>query len=994
MSSVIKFDPSSFYRRVSEGRISKEELAEYFTFSGADIREIKNVRGDHNRIAFALHLVAYRVSGAPPERFDRVSQPVLAYIAKQLHIKLTFEKLKYAARKRNQTRYDHAKRARKYLGFKTFTPAHKRELLETLVSVAMVTDSPGQLNQIAYLKLFEDKVERPKSYAIDRLSGRARVIATETIRRVIDEQLTDEQRGSFVLLLTEKVGKRETLFNNLKEPPAKPGMKNLQKLSDRLAQIEAVGVEDLDLSKVPKNRIKILSGICLRDNAADMLKRPPLERNAMLVCLLKRIAADTRDFLATMFEILASRALKRAKEELKEVAAKNEAILAELAARYGLVAETILDKKVVEERLREEIWKKVPKFQVVKDLQTIRDMGNLEQSSGMKLFIRQYGSVMRFFPKFLSSVTLRSQRVDDPLLVAAEAIRDGLLKGMRDLPPDYKYDFLEDEYKDAIPNFEGSDRRRLYELGVMVGVLKGLQSGDIYIKGASRYADFHDHLIPASEWLENRTQYYKDLSLPEDPRAYLQKLNEQMKKSIEKVAAALKQENGVSIVDGRFSVAPLEAISDSQKVLDLRGEIHDRMPQIDISDLLIQIDKITGFREDFRKLPDLILKAHKLPAFFATIVDRGCNVGPSKMSQCSGLSLQELSRMWKDFFMEDTLKAALARLVNAHHRFPLTSVWGSGDSAAADALRFGLRGSSLLGSKSTPFFGFRKDGVGMYFFVSDQYQPFYIDVVPLRTREATYALDGLLGHESDLDPYELFTDTAGYTEIVFALFQMLGLRFAPRLRDIADAQLYHLDEKMVFEGFGRISSKSLNLELIFRHWDEIVRIIASINDLTVTPSLILKRMGSYSRNNSLVLAFQELGRLVKTIFILDYVSDPDLRRRILVGINKLDQVHLAGRAVHYGRQGEIRVPGYHEQLYRASCLNIILMCILLWNTLQIDRLRPQLEKDGFSVTDEVLSHISPMMFEHINFYGKFKFDIKKAAESAMKYFAKVFATGI
>ena len=52
------------------------------------------------------------------------------------------------------------------------------------------------------------------------------------------------------------------------------------------------------------------------------------------------------------------------------------------------------------------------------------------------------------------------------------------------------------------------------------------------------------------------------------------------------------------------------------------------------------------------------------------------------------------------------------------------------------------------------------------------------------TSTPTYVLDAILGNETELAILEHTTDTAGATEIIFALFDLLGLRFTPRLRDI------------------------------------------------------------------------------------------------------------------------------------------------------------------------------------------------------------------
>lgn len=62
-------------------------------------------------------------------------------------------------------------------------------------------------------------------------------------------------------------------------------------------------------------------------------------------------------------------------------------------------------------------------------------------------------------------------------------------------------------------------------------------------------------------------------------------------------------------------------------------------------------------------------------------------------------------------------------------------------------------------------------------------------MVNVGVRDSTYVLDGLLCHESDLRIEEHYTDTAGFTDHVFALMHLPGFRFAPRIRDLAYIKL-------------------------------------------------------------------------------------------------------------------------------------------------------------------------------------------------------------
>ena len=124
-------------------------------------------------------------------------------------------------------------------------------------------------------------------------------------------------------------------------------------------------------------------------------------------------------------------------------------------------------------------------------------------------------------------------------------------------------------------------------------------------------------------------------------------------------------------------------------------------------------------------------------------------------------------------------------------------------------------------------------------------------------RDATYVLDGLLYHESDIRIEEHYTDTSGFTDHVFALMHLLGFRFAPRIRDLADKRLFVADSKKEYPAINTMIGDAINIKHISSHWDEILRLAASIKHGTVTASLILRKLGSYPRQNGLAMALRE-----------------------------------------------------------------------------------------------------------------------------------------
>jgi TnpA family transposase len=262
-------------------------------------------------------------------------------------------------------------------------------------------------------------------------------------------------------------------------------------------------------------------------------------------------------------------------------------------------------------------------------------------------------------------------------------------------------------------------------------------------------------------------------------------------------------------------------------------------------------------------------------------------------------------------------------------------------------------------------------GVLFYTHVSDQYAPFHTKVINANVRDATHVLDGLLYHESDLRIEEHYTDTAGFTDHVFALCHLLGFRFAPRIRDLADKRIYVLEKGSGYPALAGLVGGTLNVRLIATHWNEILRLASSIKQGTVTASLILRKLGAYPRQNSLALALRELGRVERTLFTLEWLQSPELRQRVQLGLNKGEAKNALARAVFFNRLGELRDRSFENQRYRASGLNLVVAAIVLWNTVYLGRAVNGLREQGQSVDEYLLAHLSPLGWEHINLTGDY-----------------------
>ncbi|VCX58274.1 Putative transposase (identified by ISEscan HMM) [Escherichia coli] len=315
---------------------------------------------------------------------------------------------------------------------------------------------------------------------------------------------------------------------------------------------------------------------------------------------------------------------------------------------------------------------------------------------------------------------------------------------------------------------------------------------------------------------------------------------------------------------------------------------------------------------------------------------------------------------------DETYSAALAELVNHQYRHAFAAHWGDGTSSS-DGQRFRAGGRGESTGHVNPKYG-SEPGRLFYTHISDQYAPFSTRVVNVGVRDSTYVLDGLLYHESDLRIEEHYTDTAGFTDHVFALMHLLGFRFAPRIRDLGETKLPC--RRACKPDVAPADRRHLNIKHVRAHWDDILRPASSIKQGTVTASLMLRKLGSYPRQNGLAVPLRELGGSSARCSsrtgckVLNCAA-------VHAGLNKGEARNSLARAVFFNRLGEIRDRSFEQQRYRASGLNLVTAAIVLWNTVYLERATQGLVEAGKPVDGELLQFLSPLGWEHINLTGDY-----------------------
>jgi TnpA family transposase len=420
-------------------------------------------------------------------------------------------------------------------------------------------------------------------------------------------------------------------------------------------------------------------------------------------------------------------------------------------------------------------------------------------------------------------------------------------------------------------------------------------------------------------------------------------------------------------------LTPLDRLEDTESLHALRPAIQGRVPRATIPDLLLEIMQRTGFARCFTHLSERQARIeHFEISLCAALVAEFCNIGfePVGRQDVPALRRERLTWISQNFIRPETIAAASARIVSAHATPPLAKLWGAGDVASADGMRFTAPASAIHAGPNPKYFG-QARGVTWYNLMSNQFSGLNGIVVPGTLRDSLVLLALLLEQETELEPMEFMTDTAAYSDAVFGMFWLLGYQFSPRLADLGDAKLWRIDRKADYGPFNSLGKGTINLALIRENWADAMRLAGSLKLGHLKAAGIMRTLQVKDKPTTLARALAEIGRIAKTIHVLHYIYDSLFRRRILTQLNHTELRHRLGRRIYPGERGEIRSALREGQEEQLGSLGLALNAVSHRNAIYMQEALRQ----GMDVHDEDVSHLSPLIWRHLNVLGRYDFSL-------------------
>lgn len=518
-----------------------------------------------------------------------------------------------------------------------------------------------------------------------------------------------------------------------------------------------------------------------------------------------------------------------------------------------------------------------------------------------------------------------------------------------------------------------------YEFLVYRLLRNALESGDLYVNHSNEFRQFEDDLISDARWT------HKDAVLAEIAQPILTA-------PIEETLAALrtKLEDRLVNVNQRVAAcvnANIKVIGQGDKkrwslIYPTAPEtgnapFYNQLPGIAVADLLRFVNEQTHFLNAFEHVLNRAVKhAPDLREILACVVAFGTNMGLGKMAEVSGLSHASLITAARSYLRPETVHAANDAISNATAALPAFKLFNIRDElhSSSDGQRFETQINTFNSRYSPKYFGWDK-GVSACTVVAN-HVPINAKIIGTHEHESHFVFDLLYNNTSDIKPTRHSTDTHGTNQVNFLCLFANGYSFAPRYKTVqkktASLVGFNLPSQYPADMLIRPSNK-VNEDLITSEWPNIQRILASLAQKDTTQATVVRKLSSYARQNNTKKALWELDNILRTIYILDFIDDVELRQSVQKALNRGEAYHRFRRAVSFINGGKFKVQTETEQQVWNDCARLIANVVIYYNTALLSKVYEQKVAAGDMDAIAFIQGMSPVAWQHVNMFGSFEF---------------------
>ncbi|ETT84591.1 MULTISPECIES: Tn3 family transposase [Bacillus] len=955
--------------------LTRRELREIYTITTEENQFAHSMaRGSIPVLSFLIMMKCFQRLGYFPRPKD-IPATVISHVRTCLHLPNDTE-----PNFQTKALYRHQKAIREYLKVTPFGKIPLDIATTAIYKAAQVMDNPADLINVAIAELIKERCELPAFSTLDRLARRVRTVVNYRFFNTILNRLSTEERGKLDQLLNTSMQLQKSDYNYLKDLPKSPSISHMKDLQSRLSWLTTfIPIIDQLLEGVPNSKIKHFAAEAKVLDAAEMKDFAAPKRYTLVLCMIHRSQVTTRDNLVGMFLKRMGKIHKKGKEELALLREKHRSMTENLISVLQEVLEatdmgdndTSVGKKV-----RELFIANGGVMALKSDCESISSYNGNNYLPLLEKFYRGHRKALYQLVRLLE---IDSTTQDRSLVNALQILLENENRKVEHVPANIDLSFANEQWKNTICVGKNTDlfyRKRL-EICIFSCLATELKTGDIGIKGSEEYADYREQLLSWEECKPMVADYCNELGFNSSSTGFVTQLKEWLTQTAETIDRHYPENGQVMInQNGKPTLKRLVRKEPSRSSKALENIIIQRLPERNVLDILCNVEHWTHWTRHFGPLSGSDPKLENpIERYIVTSFGYGCNLGSTQTSKHmrNTVTPHMISFVNRRHINVQKLDDAIRDILNHYNLFSLPKLWGSGKSAAADGTKYDLYEENLLSEYHIRYGGY---GGIAYHHVSDTYIALFSHFIPCGVWEAVYIIDGLLKNKSEIQPNTLHADTQGQSTPVFALSYLLGINLMPRIRNWKDLTFFRPDRDACYNHIDPLFGDVIDWDLLETHWQDLLQVVLSIKSGKILPSTLLRKLSNDSKKNRLYKAFRELGRVVRTVFLLKYISDIKLREQITASTNKVEAYNGFSKWLFFGGDGVISENDPEEQEKRIKYNDLVANAVIFQNVVDITLILWSLIKEGYKFSREDLVMLSPYLTRHIKRFGDYVIDLQ------------------
>lgn len=974
MASITRTAYPRFERKV----LKDSELEERYQI-GEKEREFvyKSARGDRRRFTLLLLLKTYQFLGRTVA-ISKIPWQIQQYLLEQFELPTHTAPIEETeTNKKSFHRYRQA--VRQFQGLRSWSEGGEALVTEAVEKAAYAMSDPSDLVNIALETLIAHRYKLPAFSTLDRLTGHIRQRIDEKLYLQMTTGLAESLRQTLNALLEVREDEWKSDFTRIKEYPRGNSLKNMREWADRLDWLCSVIQPASFIKEVAHTKIRQFAAQVQQMELGDMkdISRDE-KRYALLLCFIHEGQVKTRDELINMFLRRMRSTHNRARDKMQAFHDKHRSIEEQMLAAFAQVVECAAQPGR-DAQLGKQVRQVLNEHGGVEMLQQqYRQVSAYHNRNYLPLLWPVHRQHRAAIFRLLNLLEIEAATQDDELLQAWNFINEHRYARRDYLPCDINLDFLSQRWETYVQTHHEGEvvlKRRELEVCVLSHLADAIRSNDLFVKGSQEHSDYRQQLLGWEECEKRLPEFCLALNLPPTAEAFVKELQKKLRSAAQRTDNQFPKNTDLSIDDqGNAHLKRSKSAPKPEYLDSFQQNIRRRMPDRDLLDILKNVQHWTNYTRHFTppsgtetKMSDAVTR------YIYTVFGYGCNLGAAQTAKHiqSDITLRILKRINDQHISIEKLEAALQDVVNEYAGLDLPFVWGSGERAIADGTHISLLENNFIGERHIRYEGY---GGIAYHHISDTYIALFCNFIACGVWEAVYILDALFQNTSKLQPDTVHADTQGQTEPVFGLAHLLGIKLMPRMRNWDDVKFYRAGKEDIYEHIESLFSDVINWKLIQTHWKDMMQVVLSIQAGKVLPSMLLKKLGTNSRKNKLYKAFRELGRVVRTIFLLEFISNKEFRLTIQAETTKIESFHAFHHWVTFG--GHTITSGDPvEQTKRNKYIDLVANIVMLHNVIDLTQVLHDMAKSGEEVTLELAKYLSPYLNSQIRRFGKYDLDM-------------------